>query len=83
MYVEANAKDYIDHMSLDAPPPAESKPNGLSMPMKSLDISGDGCDQVHFLFLIDACLRAGFHVNVSMLPYNPVVPAMHSRCMVT
>jgi len=46
MYVEANAKDYIDHMSLEAPPPPESKSNGLSAPMRSLDISGDGCDEL-------------------------------------
>ena len=44
MYVEANAKDYIDHMSIEVPPPTEPDDNEINSQMKFLDVSGD--DQV-------------------------------------
>ena len=74
MYVEANAKDYIDHMSLEAPPPPESKPNGLSAPMRSLDISGDGCDEVHFLFLIEGFCKGWFPYTLLCYKKTIILP---------
>ena len=46
MYVEANAKDYIEHMSIEVSSPVEPTPNGINTPMKSLNISGDDFDKV-------------------------------------
>lgn len=45
MYVEANARDYIEHMSIQVPQPDESTSNGI-MPFQSLQISADSSDQV-------------------------------------
>ena len=45
MYVEANGKDYIDHMSIEVPR-ADVTPNGIDQSVKSLNLSADGSDQV-------------------------------------
>lgn len=51
MYVEANAKDYIDHMSIEVPEPAESTPYGIDLHLQSLCVSGDVSDEV-IIFLL-------------------------------
>ena len=48
MYVEANAKDYIDHMSIEVSSPTEPENNGINAKVASLDICGD--DQVGLCF---------------------------------